>query len=86
MKTNGDDPINPWQEFNQNFCNTAMVPGLTKREYFAALAMQGLCANEKFSDFCNDQVPYIREIHQEAVKQADYLIAELNKKIKGDVG
>ena len=46
--------------------------GLTKREYFAAKALQGLLANPnhdgKFSDFAED-----------AVKHADALLAELAK-------
>ena len=44
--------------------------GLTKREYFAAMAMQGLLAQCQFScETCAEL----------AVKSADYLIAELNK-------
>lgn len=48
-------------------------PGLTKREYFAALALQGGLASD-----VSDQ--YTIEKHCEiAVKCADQLIAELNK-------
>jgi len=47
--------------------------GLTKREYFAALAMQGLMANEEFSyDSC-------KAIAEKAVEQADELLAALAK-------
>jgi hypothetical protein len=48
--------------------------GLTKREYFAAMAMQGLCANSipgshhSFNNTAN-----------EAVRYADALLAELAK-------
>jgi hypothetical protein len=48
--------------------------GLTKREYFAAMAMQGLCANSvvgQHSDFSF--------LATEAVKYSDALIKELNK-------
>lgn len=45
------------------------VPGLTKREYFAGLAMQGFIASGKADgDFA-----------EWSVKNADALIAELNK-------
>jgi len=45
--------------------------GLTKREYFAAMALQGLLNNTGWNmlTMCADQ----------AVKQADKLINELNK-------
>lgn len=45
--------------------------GLTKREYFAAMAMQGLCASitTAFPD----------ELAFDAVKLADAIINELNK-------
>ena len=44
--------------------------GLTKREYFAAMAMQGLILRWEFS---------CERCAELAVKSADYLIAELNK-------
>ena len=45
--------------------------GLTKREYFAAIAMQGLLVEGE---------SYFEATHAEiAVKHADELIAELNK-------
>ena len=49
--------------------------GLTKREYFAALAMQGFSANG------NDDLAIkpAKLIASWAVEQADALIAELNK-------
>lgn len=46
--------------------------GLTKREYFAALAMQGLLADENNLSTIQSAAAY-------AVKFADALIAELNK-------
>lgn len=48
--------------------------GVTKREYFAAMAMQGLCAN---SIPGNQHLP--DNLSREAVCYADALIAELNK-------
>lgn len=47
-------------------------PGLTKREYFAAMAMQGAVASNYV--FHSPQ-----ELAQYAVSTADTLIAELNK-------
>lgn len=49
-------------------------PGLTKREYFAAMAMQGLCAN---SIPGGHHHPEARA--KEAVQNADALLAELEK-------
>jgi hypothetical protein len=47
--------------------------GLTKREYFAALAMQGLLAN-------SDIVVSIEEITKESVRYADSLLKTLESK------
>ena len=48
--------------------------GLTKREYFAAMAMQGALANKSAHERT------IEMITESAVKLADALIEELNKK------
>lgn len=48
------------------------IGGLTKREYFAAMAMQGLLADPR----CDGTV---ERITARAVDAADALIAELNK-------
>ena len=45
--------------------------GLTKREYFAAMAMQGLLANTQWSDI----LP--RDVADEAIKHADALLTAL---------
>ena len=47
--------------------------GLTKREYFAAMAMQGILANENTGLSPNEVVA------KESVKLADLLLAELDK-------
>lgn len=47
---------------------------LTKRELFAAMAMQGLCASDEFV------VRPAEDIAAAAVEQADALLAELSKK------
>lgn len=80
-KTNGDEPINPTEiTYNDgipknnyqsgNF--TEHVGGLTKREYFAAMAMQGLRANPDL------MLPADAAAIQ-ACNDADALIKELNK-------
>lgn len=59
--------------------------GLTKREYFAAMAMQGMLSNSKESDPSSEWVlSYAtrHEIAKMSVEQADALVAELNKEIK----
>lgn len=65
MKTNPGDtayPIGPTE-----------IIGLTKREYFAAMAMQGLCANPEWVDISE------QTIAQCALVQADALIKQLNQ-------
>jgi hypothetical protein len=53
--------------------HTALDTGLTKREYFAAIAMQGLVTVIHHTDR-----PY--NVAKAAVMTADALIEELNKK------
>lgn len=48
------------------------VGGLTKREYFAAMALQGLCS----------QAIFVGSHTSRAVEMADALIAELSKEEK----
>ncbi len=52
----------------------ALSSGLTKRELFAAMAMQGLCVN--MSEFSNSHSGRIVDI---AVECADALLAQLAK-------
>jgi hypothetical protein len=53
--------------------------GLSKREYFAALAMQGLIASETANDFDRSRTP--EDVAKLAVDQADMLIEALNGEI-----
>ena len=50
-------------------------PRLTKREYFAGLAMQGLCADPNNHDLFSS----IEHAAQNAVAIADVLLAELER-------
>lgn len=54
--------------------------GLTKREYFAAMAMQGLCSTGiDYSDDTTTTIDCAKKMASWSVQQADYLIEELNK-------
>jgi hypothetical protein len=50
-----------------------VYPELTKREYFAAMAMQGFCANTKLN-----QITF-EEAARMSLEQADSLIKALEK-------
>ena len=69
---NGDQPINPTERLISGE-GTLQTFGLTKREYFAALAMQGYMAN-KYTPHQNPE--YIADY---AVECAEALLAELEK-------
>ncbi len=62
--TDGNDPVYP--------STAAWSSALTKRELFAAMAMQGLLADSAIS-------ASYEEISESAVGHADALIAEINK-------
>jgi len=76
--TNGNEPINPCEVYIgingmtelQTGESSLMIQGLTKREYFAAMAMQGLVTD---SNLTYDTVAEF------SVMMADKLISELNK-------
>lgn len=76
--TNGNDNAYPVTDTNSDMGikRTELVGGLTKREYFAGLAMQGMIASCTSVDF-----PFVtpEEAGINACKYADALIAELNK-------
>jgi hypothetical protein len=97
MKTNPNEPINAVVNA-EGFCTSienildedAGVIGLTKREYFAAMAMQGIISglpNDKImlmkqleyyiKQYGNE--PMANSIAKESIIMADALINELNK-------
>ena len=63
-------------------CEQAIGTGLTKREYFAGLAMQGILSNEGWGERLNqegDSDNSLRtQIAKGAVRMADELLKELN--------
>ncbi len=76
MMTNGDDlckaQLNRLNSDGEHFEFEYHDGGLTKREYFAALAMQGFLA-------CSNTGGSPKEIASYATAYADALIEELNK-------
>lgn len=63
------------KQINANALDNVIIPedpGLTKREYFAAMAMQGLIVQNKIMGKANDKA-------EVAVKYADALIKELSE-------
>jgi hypothetical protein len=57
--------------------------GLTKREYFAALAMQGMLCNPRITELMGSNIKKEEDqyafIVESSTKMSDALIAELNK-------
>jgi len=73
-----DDPAYP-AYINNDSTEYEYVPGLTKREYLAAMAMQGLLSADTSAGFL-DPVAGIKEnAARWSVEFADALIAELEK-------
>jgi hypothetical protein len=68
MKTEPNEPINTVHYVTKGREDKY---GLTKREYFAAMAMQGMMANSAISD------PF-KYVAQNSIIMADELIEELN--------
>jgi hypothetical protein len=69
MRTKAKEPAFPLIGDDGHIINA----GLTKREYFAAMALQGIIANKDGLDI------KIERIVESAVDTADALIEELNK-------
>jgi hypothetical protein len=67
------DCIFPCHVDINNLKDHLIYKGLTKREYFAAMAMQGYLVNNAKTGIKDD------EISRWSVEAADALIAELNK-------
>jgi hypothetical protein len=71
--TNGNDLSYPFTTGDWDNAEIRHHLGLTKREYFAAMAMQGLCVSMSSSE--------ASAIADESIKQADELIKALNKSL-----
>lgn len=77
MKTSPNDTVFPIDVFNRGpdgiILNVNRLGGMTKREYFAALALQGLLSNSVEEDMTAGRCVNL------AVLMAEGLILELNK-------
>ena len=89
--TNGNQPITPIADLNKH---TSYLFGLTKREYFAAMAMQGLCVSTTTKHItllskikmlfgikdwkCTNHCSE-QQVAEQAVKQADELLKQLER-------
>lgn len=69
---NANMPINPTLELNGQGLLEDTSYGLTKREYFAAMALQGLCAHS--GDYHAPE-----HLASDAVMFADAVLAELER-------
>ena len=67
-----NETIYPHSKINNAGSQTIYSGGLTKREYFAAMAMQGICANPT-----TDIKPYGTAIAKVSIEIADELIKQL---------
>ncbi len=79
MRTEPNEPISSIVEQNNyegNFVMEAKFNGLSKREHFAGLVMQGICANPQQCALSH------MEIAEYSVEIADALIHALNKNAK----
>lgn len=72
--THPDDSIFPTKPRAEGEGRVEGTPGLTKREFIAALAMQGMIAGSQGLQITTEQFA------EQSLKLADALIAELNKK------
>lgn len=73
---NSDKPINPTTSWNG--CEDVTHLGLTKREYFAGLAMQGMIANQAIVRPKESDLEF-RFFSERAVKYADELLKQLEE-------
>jgi hypothetical protein len=80
--TNGNDSAFPVTDtdYDMGIRRTEIIGGLTKREYFAGLAMQGIMANSDGIPFEDKKV-----IAKIAVAQADALLSALSGDTKGEI-
>lgn len=68
-------PLMPDAKTLKEYGEVAIQKGLTKRELFAAMAMQGMLSDSR-------RTSSIYDVSNAAVRTADALIAELNKEVQ----
>lgn len=67
---NGNEAAFPWDDKNGDGSHYHAHAGLTKREYFAAMAMQGMTSNNSIT---------VEIVAAWAVQYADALLMEMEK-------
>lgn len=77
--TNADESIHSFK-YNDGYGDHGTVKGLTKREYFAAAALQGLLPRVTHEFGKPEEIIYA----ERAVRYADALIKALNKNETND--
>lgn len=75
--TNGNDSATGFFVNEGHAAANYRVPGLSKREYFAGLAMQGMLANSFYAQ--QGVADMDKAVSARSCQIADALIAELNK-------
>lgn len=74
--SNKDQPAFSQSKLHKNSYTNEWEGGLTKREYFAGLAMQGLLAYPRGQE---GETPWSQTVALWAIEAADALLAELEK-------
>ena len=69
---NSEQPINAHSEWNR--CENVILQGLTKREYFAGLVLQGLMANNREEVMTQNE----EQLAKWAINHADELLKQLD--------
>ena len=87
MKTNPNDLVQPVKSDKIRVGGGDVYDGgLTKREYFAAMALQGALSNPHFSKGSAEDGETFQQFKDDLVRNsvqfADALIVELNKEVK----
>lgn len=82
---NADKPINPitrsFQEENDFVNKWTPLIGLTKREYFAGLAMQGMLSNSEWRTTLDIETNTVeRALIRDSIKYANELLKQLEEK------
>jgi len=73
---NKNTPIYPIADLNNH---PSLLFGLTKREYFVGLAMQGLLSNQSITEHHGESA--IKWITEHSIKQADEILKQLGLNI-----
>jgi hypothetical protein len=83
---NSDIPVMPTEQSTEHFsqASTDYSVGLTKREHFAGLAMQGILSNSVMGDSALHEKyeDWVKDISESSLQFADALLAELDKGVR----